>query len=60
MEDVLSNNMVSVPVEEYEYLKNCEVFVQTVIKTLFGDYRQYMEYDDSKNDSDGTAASEKS
>lgn len=60
MEDVLSNNMVSVPVEEYEYLKNCEVFVQTVIKTLFGDYRQYMECDDSKNDSDETAASEKS
>ena len=60
MEDVLSNNMVSVPVEEYEYLKNCEVFVHTVIKTLFGDYRQYMEYDDNKNDSDETAASEKS
>jgi hypothetical protein len=32
-------NIVKIPKSEYEHLKNCEVFVETVKKTLFGDYQ---------------------
>lgn len=33
---------VTITKTEYEHLKNCEVFVETVKKTIFGDYQPTM------------------
>lgn len=36
---------ITITKREYDYLKNCSVFIETIKKTLFGDYESMVLHD---------------